>query len=122
MPLDRIPLTPLTPDELAELEAMLPPDGVCRICGRWECLDCGVMRGRRNRFSENPQYCPSCKSLNGQMLPSRHRDPVEHFVSFMDATSKGLALRYPVATPIPAAAQTLIHALSEVVEQPVVTP
>lgn len=111
MPLDRIPLATLTPGELDELKTMMPPDGVCRICGRWECLDCGVIRGRRNRFSENPQHCPTCRSPNGQMLPSRHRDEYEHFLSFVRVSVAGDPVRYPVETPLPEPALQFIARL-----------
>lgn len=118
MPITRIPNNP-SPEELAELVSMLPPDGVCRTCGRWRCSSCGAERSIRNRFYPHPHQCASCKSLDGEMLPSRHRDPVDHFIGFIAmSVDEECSLRYPVAAPIPEVAQQLIDSLREVTDAP----
>lgn len=108
MPLRRISDRP-SASELETILAALPADGICRVCGRWTCSDCGAVRSLRNRYSERPQGCSSCGSHTGQMLPSRHRNPVDHFISFLNITAEGdQTARYPVAEPITDAAHQLI--------------
>lgn len=109
MPLTQIPRDSWGQDP-TELDALTPDDGVCRMCGTWRCADCGIARGRRNRFSARPQQCPTCKSLNGQMGPTRHHSGrvLDCYLMFLRLIAGGLTPRYPVEEPLPAEAQALV--------------
>ena len=48
----------------------------CPMCGVWECLDCGVKASRRNRYYPGKHRCRTCRSTNGRMLPTHHRDDI----------------------------------------------
>jgi hypothetical protein len=72
----------------------------CPACGTWVCEDCGHRRAGANSFSEKPQRCPSCQSLNGRMESSRHRASRadDHESSYRSSLAAGLAPRYPLDT------------------------
>lgn len=109
MALTQIPRDVWGQDAL-ELEKLIPVDGICRMCGNWRCADCGVVRGRRNRFSASPQQCSTCTSPNGRMEPTRHRPGrvLDCYLIFLRLVAGGLAARYPVEEPLPDAALALI--------------
>lgn len=100
-------------EEAVAIAAVLPDDCICRTCGTWACSDCGVLSPLRNRYSERPQHCRTCKSPDGEMLPTRHRARREfdHFVGFLRMSIDGDEPRYPLDAPIPGAAAALIQRL-----------
>jgi hypothetical protein len=71
---------------------------LCPACGIWVCDDCGALRSQANRFSRHAQHCPSCRSLNGRMEPTRHRAgrADDHESSYRSSIADGRALRYPL--------------------------
>ncbi|MCU1419889.1 MAG: hypothetical protein JWR57_1058 [Mycetocola sp.] len=81
----------------------------CAACGIWVCDDCGARRSQANRFSEQAQRCPSCRSLNGRMEPIRHRvgRADDHESSYRSSIADGLVPRYPLAED-PAPKQVVI--------------
>jgi hypothetical protein len=100
-------------EEAIAIATVLPDDGICRTCGTWSCSDCGVLSPLRNRFSERPQRCRTCKSPRGEMQPTRHRgrNEFDHFVAFLRMSIDADVPRYPLDTPIPDAAAALIYRL-----------
>lgn len=112
MELTSIPHEPYV-EQAAVIEVLLVDDGVCRGCGTWVCSDCGILSSFRSRFSTEQQLCRTCKSPHGRMAATRHRPgrDLDHFAVFLRLSVEGLEPRYPVGTPLPAAAVVLIERL-----------
>lgn len=75
----------------------------CKVCGTWKCHACGARRTRSNRFSGQPQRCPTCKSHDGEMQVTQHQlysIQVSHDEHYEQLIAEGYAdkLRYPVET------------------------
>lgn len=70
----------------------------CPACGTWVCDDCGAQRPYASRFSERPQQCARCHSVNGQMKAGRHRAgrADDHAAASQSCLADGLMLRYPL--------------------------
>lgn len=73
----------------------------CPACGDWTCQEpgCEGVRRRANRYSREPQTCPSCHSTNGVMKPVRHIHAAmieDHNEFGTHAVSTGHTLRYPL--------------------------
>lgn len=116
MELTSIPREPHGEEAVAiaiAIATVLPDDGICHTCGTWACSDCGVLSPLRNRFSERPQHCRTCKSPHGEMLPTRRRGrhELDRFVRFLCISIDGDMPRYPMDAPIPDAASALIERL-----------
>lgn len=71
---------------------------LCPACGTWICSECSAQRPYASRFAAQAQRCASCRSLNGQMTPARHRArrADDHEASYQSCIADGLALRYPL--------------------------
>jgi hypothetical protein len=69
-------------------------------CGTWVCEDCGAERRYSSRFSEEPQRCPGCRSLNGHMAPAQHRRSrgraEDHETACLAIVAEGLVPSYPL--------------------------